>query len=300
MHKLEKLLNEGHVELVLKLTEECKDFEEVLFRSRALRMMGKLNEVPELYSFYQDLLDQNIEICLPVHIDVFLQLGQYDEARKILEHYSNLPYQSQKVEEMLRAFPSYINREESQSKARTGSMGEDEIAEFLLSNDTYSVMAGLQMVRERKASNFIEEFKKILTNPKIMPTARGMALAVLEQEAINADFNFLDWDNKSMVVNPSKLENPFQDSVFTETLDKIESSNDITFMDIARQVLLTYCLAAHPHRMNDNPDIVFAVVKVVALEALSQSEDVNKVAEEYHLNLEELNKEIDKVKSYLS
>ena len=298
MHKLEKLLNNGEAELVLKLTENTNDFEELLFRTRALRMLDRLKDVPEVFDMYHDVLDSNLEISMPVHIDALILLNRFDDARKAISYYSNLPYQNQRVEEMLKAFPDYINREEIRAKSKSGYLSDEELADYLLSKDDDMVATGLQMIKERRVENFVDEIKQVMST-KHKAYVRGLALAILNSEKIDSECDFLDWNEKKIRVNPNKLLDPFNDNVFENVLNKIEEDDDITFIDIAKQVLFTYVLAAYPHKMDESADMIYAMVRYVTLDALSQSDDIEKLAQKYHLDKKKLEAHIQRAMTYI-
>ena len=298
MHKLEKLLNNGEAELVLKLTENTTDWEELLFRTRALRMLNRLKEVPEIFDLYHDVLNQRLDLTMPVHIAALIDLGEFDEARKAIGYYANLPYQNQIVEEMIRGFPRYIDQEEMMSKNKNRGISDEEVAELLMSDKDDEVLTGLEMVKTRRVDNFIPEFEKIFKN-KHKAYVRGMALALANHDKIDKDFSFLDWNEVPVKINPIKIEEPFKDKVFDDVYNRIKSSNDITYIDIAERILFTYEIGAYPYHMDESSDMIYATVRFVALQALMQSINIDELVEKYHLDKAKLEAHIARATSFI-
>ena len=300
MHKLEQLLRNNQFELVIKLTENTEDFDELIYRIDAFRSLKLPEEVLKVIESHHEVLDDDLLYTLPMHIGTLIDLRRFKEAREAFEYYSNLPYQSQEVEEMLRAYPRYIDREEMRSKSKSSSMSDDELMDMLENEDDYEVMTALDMIRtSRNIDNFLTEFAHLLVS-KRRDHIRGMALVILISKNVNRDFEYLDWNGNKIVVNPSKLVDPFLDKMFQQAYMRIQNDNDVTFVQIANQVMIYLVMGACPHPIDDSSEMIYGAIYIVTKETLKQSVEVEQYAKTNHLDPKRLQFLVDKTTSYIN
>ena len=118
MDSLKSLIDARKYELVLKLTEKSTQPNDLFYRIAALTCLGKYEDALFEIQDHTEALETKLDALIPVHIQLLCTLGRYEQAEVALEHYSNLPYQSQVVEEILRKMPTLIAQEERKSTVK--------------------------------------------------------------------------------------------------------------------------------------------------------------------------------------
>ena len=112
MDSLKTLMDKKQYDLVIKLTENSQDALALLYRISALLAVGQSEQALIVIKGNRDILQTKLSLLIKFHIEILCLLGRYDEAYDELRYYQELPYESQEVEEILRAMPEYIRKEE--------------------------------------------------------------------------------------------------------------------------------------------------------------------------------------------
>ena len=117
MDSLKSLLDAKKYDLVLKLTQGSADKNDLFYRIAAYIGLAQYENALYVIQDHQAILEANLVALIPAHIELLCVLQRFEQAQAILEYYSNLPYQSQAVEEILRKMPEVIKKEEEKDQA---------------------------------------------------------------------------------------------------------------------------------------------------------------------------------------
>ena len=205
MDSLKSLIDQQKYDLVIKLTERSTEASDLFHRIAAFSCLGKYEEALYVIQDHQKVLEEKLPHLISIHIELLCALERFDQAESVLEYYSNLPYHSQIVEELLRKMPKLI--EEEEKKKHIGyNFSEDEILKLLHSSKNEDVLFSLDLIKTRDIYSFLPELAKLLvSHPK--KTIRSMILLLLVQKEIDRDIMFMD--DAIIKVNPKKLTQPF-------------------------------------------------------------------------------------------
>ena len=179
MDNLKTLMDRKEYDLVLRLTKNSTDPNELFYRVSALIASGKYQDGLACIEDNKTILQKDLYLLMHVHIELLCILGKFDEAYAALEYYKNLPYESQKVEELLKELPNVIRLEE-RKRFTTNVMDEDELIKKLGSDDSNEVLIALDSVRSRDIGPYLGAVNKIMVSfPK--QSIRSFALLLLVQ-----------------------------------------------------------------------------------------------------------------------
>jgi hypothetical protein len=116
MDSFETLLEKGQYELIIKATNDLKEPEAIFYRIIAFASILKFKEALEVLTSNRNILEEaNMKLCIQLHIDVLILLGEFDLAFEEFRYYKERPYVSQEVEELLKSLPKYIREKEKES-----------------------------------------------------------------------------------------------------------------------------------------------------------------------------------------
>jgi len=291
MDSLKSLLDAKKYELVIKLTDTSREANDLFYRISAFIFLGKYEDALYVIQDNQLTLQKsNLAALINVHIELLCTLQRYEQAYSILDYYSNLPYESQVVEEILRKMPSIIENEEKRKNA-VGSMSEEEIIEKLHSDNAEEVLFALDVIKKLDVLTFLSEIAYVLVkNPK--QTVRSFALMLLVKKELDRDLDFLSY-NGLIKVNPKKLSAPFTGLIFNSILKRMDLEyKNSTISQNGAQILSTYVIYTYPHEINKDEDEILGAVYLYSLYLLQD----NSVTLDDYVTIHNVDKE--KLKAY--
>lgn len=291
MDSLKGLLDAKKYELVLKLTEKSREPGDFFYRVSAYICLGQYEDALNVIQDHQnDMQKHNMAALINAHIELLCALQRYEQAYSALDYYSNLPYESQVVEEILRKMPDVISQEERRKNA-IGTMSEDEIIDKLNSNSSEEVLFALDVIKKLDIFTYLNEIARILAeNPK--QTIRSFALMLLVQKEVDREFNFLSY--KGLVkVNPKKLLPPFTGDSFNSLLKRMDQEfKNSTISQNGAQVLSSYVIYTYPHQIDKDKEEILGAIYLYCLYLLQD----NSVTLDDYVVIHNLDKE--KIKHY--
>ena len=284
MDSLKALMDRKEYELVIKLTADSTDMNYLFYRISAFLALGRGEEALAVIKNNRKILEGDLPLLMKIHIEILCLLNNFDEAYQEADYYKNLPYVSQRCEELIAELPKLIREEEKKSLS-SKELSNDSLRERLKSQDSGVVLPALDMVRNRDVNIFIKDIQNILVKfPK--QSIRSFALLLLVQKHINLDLQFNHIGN-TITINPSKLEPPFVGNEFNDFVRALQSElKDPVVVEDSVQILSTYIIYMYPEKL----EIPYPVL----LEALATiSHEYLQIAEEESLEERCLNKNID-------
>ena len=133
MDSLKSLYDSKQYELILKLTATSLIESDLFYRIAAFTALGQYDDALFVIQDHQRILEHDLATLVPIHIDLLCTLERFDQAYSILDYYSNLPYQSQIVEETLASMKKVIASEEKKNHLYT--ISDEELIKLLLSEE---------------------------------------------------------------------------------------------------------------------------------------------------------------------
>ena len=251
MDSLKTLMEKNQYDLVIKLTENSSDSISLFYRLTAFIAVGKNEEALSLIKNKRDVLKNKLNLLVKIHIEILCLLNRFDEAYEELKYYENLPYESQEVEEVLRAMPAYIRNAEKNSYGPRRH-NEDDIRVRLLSKNEEDVLAALDEIKSQPIEDYLLNILNIIrSHPR--QVVRTFGLLLLVHSNYDKKVKFLH--HKDLIeVNPSLLPEPF----VVPGLKRMEDVSfamqkeyrDPTVAQNALQLLASYLLYIYPNQID--------------------------------------------------
>lgn len=297
MDSLKTLMDKKAYDLVISLTENSQDSLSLFYRISALLAVGKSADALNVIISKQKILQEKLALLVKIHIEILCLLGRFDEAYDQLRYYVELPYQNQETEEVLRAMPDYIRKEEKNSYQHR-VIDEEELLNKLMSKNEEEVLAALDALKEQKLDPYLLAILKIVRSfPK--QVVRTFALLLLVNQKYDKEVDFLH-NNELKKVVPSSLEEPFAVPGFknlNELSFALQSQyHDPSIASNALQIVSSYLLYIYPNRLNLNPDEIVVIFGFLAKRLLRVNEDdLKDVCEEKGLNYLSISQKINEI-----
>lgn len=292
MDNLKSLMDKKQYSLVVKVTENAKDINDLFYRVSAFLALGKPEESLKVIDDNKDVLEHNLKILIKIHLEILCILGKFDDAYSKLKYYENLPYVSQEVEEILREMPNYIRQEEKRSYAST-NYSDAQIGKLLCSKDQYEVLMGLDLIRDRDITPYNSIISNVMVN-FAKQSVRSFALLLLVQKKVDRVYKF-NHCGEVINVNPSELIPPFIGDEFNNLVRELDASfKNPSLSENAVQILSSHLLYIYPQYIEyDDPCLIEALYQLASSYLKSETdEDLDTRC--FNLNLSK-----DKVEKYI-
>ena len=294
MDSLKTLMDKKQYDLVIKLTENSGDSLSLFYRISALLAVGQSKEALNVINEHRNILQSKLSLLVKIHIEILCLLEMFDEAYVQLHYYEELPYESQEVEEMLKAMKEYIRKEEKNNYQKH-SLSEDEILTKLMSKNADEVLAALDSLKNQRLDHYLLALFRIMRSfPK--QVVRTFALLLLVNEKYDKEIDFLYHEQMIKVV-PSSLEEPFLVKDF-KNLEDLSFAFQSMYHDPsvalnAMQIVSSYLLYNYPRQIDMTADEVLVVFGFLAKKLLMvNDDDLKMVCEERGLNLDSIKEKI--------
>lgn len=297
MDSLKSLMEKSQYDLVIKLTENSTDSVSLFYRLTALVAVGQVEEALNLIMTKREILQKQLNLLVKFHIETLCIMGRFDEAYDALKYYENLPYESQEVEEILRAMPSYIRNAEKES-FRSKNVDEDELNKRLLSDNEDEVLGALDEIKSLPLNTFLPNILKLVrSHPR--QAIRSFSLLLLVHANYQQQVEFLH-NGKLVKVNPSLLPEPFTVPGYKDLNDitnaLMKEYRDPTVMHNALHVLSSYLLYIYPDSLAVEKNEVLVVFGYVAKKLLQiDTSDLEKVCKQKGLDYQKVDQLINKI-----
>ena len=268
MDNLRSLFDKKEYDLVIKLTRNSSDVDDLFYCLSAYLSLNKINEALELIKEKKSILESRLPMLMRTHVELLCLAQKFDEAYKVIKEYEYMPYFSQEAEETLKSLPNVV-REYERNFYKAHELNEDELMKALLSKDANVVIGALDSLREKDITPYLIYLSKILTDfPK--QSIRSFALLLLVQKNFDklVKFNHM---GKVIEVKPSELKAPFVDEEFNDLSHKLlEKYKDSSLSMNALQILSTYLIYIYPEEVDYNDPLLIEALKIVTSSYLKQ------------------------------
>lgn len=274
MDSLKTLMDKKSYDLVIKLTENSNDALSLFYRLSALLAVGQSEEALNLIYTKRIILQSRLAILIKIHIEILCLLKRFDEAYNELKYYEELPYESQEVEELLKAMPDYIKKEEMNRGPRH-MMDEEEIQQKLLSKNDEEVLSALDEIKNLRVEPYLLPILKIMRSyPR--QVVRSFALLLLVNQKYDKEVDFLQ-EGKMIKVVPSSLEEPFTipgfDNLQAFSFALQSLYHDPSIANNAMNIVSSYIIYIYPNKISYSPDESLIIFGYLAKRLLQIEED---------------------------
>ena len=302
MDSLKTLMDKKQYDLVIKLTENSNDSIALFYRLSALLAVGKSEDALMLIKTKRLILQKKLSLLIKFHIEILCLLGRYDEAYEELKYYQDLPYESQEVEEILRAMPTYIRDQEKASFGRK-QLDEDEVRARLMSKNDEEVLAALDEIKTLPINDYLLNILKLIrSHPR--QVIRSFALLLLVNAKYDKEVEFLHFD-KLVKVNPAQLPEPF----IVPGFDDLENLSfalqneyrDPSVAQNALHVISSYMLYIYPSALNLEKEETIVIFGYLAKHLLQiETDDLESVCEQKGLDFDKISGQIKEIEEDLN
>lgn len=267
MDNLKSLIEQKNYNLVIKLTNNSTNVDDLFYRLSAFTAKGDIDHAINLIDKNSKILETKLPFLMQTHIELLCLAKRFDEAYEKIKYYENLPYYSQQAEEILKELPSIVRHYE-RSLNNSKYLDEDELIKDLLSNDDQIVLAALDNLKEVDIKPYLIYISKILSSyPK--QSIRSFALLLLVHKKLDNTFDFLHI-NKIIKVNPSRLNPPFVGKDFENLIKRMdECFRDPSISKNALSILSSYVIYVYPEEVDYSNQHLLDAVRYVACKYLS-------------------------------
>ena len=268
MDNLRSLFDKKEYDLVIKLTRNSSDVDDLFYCLSAYLSLNKINEALELIKEKKSILETRLPMLMRTHVELLCLAQKFDEAYKVIKEYEYMPYFSQEAEETLKSLPNIV-REYERNFYKAHELNEDELMKALLSKDANVVIGALDSLREKDITPYLIYLSKILTDfPK--QSIRSFALLLLVQKELNKVMKF-NHMGKVIEVNPSELKAPFIGNEFSDISSKlVEVYKDSSLSVNALQILSTYLIYIYPEEVDYSDPMLIEALRIITSKYLKQ------------------------------
>ena len=298
MDNYKTLLEKKEYDLLLSLTEGDLSPAGLSYRASAYLAKGDAKQAFNILNAHRDeLYKVNPLKTMKSIFELRFILKEFEEAYDDLEHFENLPYVSQEVEEYLHALPKLIRTEERNSSL-SDKYSEEEIIEKLSEkSDDYEIISTLNIIGPWRAKDYVRSLVNLVTGQK-SSLVRTYALMYLIAAKYDKEITLIK-NGKTFNIVPARIDPPFTGKEFEDFREKLdESVNDPSVSNVAKKLLNDYIFELFPETLpleKEGPVYLLAFSSL-AHEYLSSEFDLVKECEEKNVNLEEVKALIEKVK----
>ena len=297
MDSLKTLMDKKQYDLVIELTKNSVDPNDLFFRVSAVLASGKGQEALSVIESNRKILESDLSLLMKVHIEILCLLNMFDKAYEEMEYYKNLPYVSQQVEEMLDILPKMI-REEEKKQFASKNLSDDELRKRLMSSDEHLVLPSVDLLRDKDLNLFLKEIKHILKEFPIQ-SIRSFTLLLCVQKHLNQTLAF-NHMGQIIEVNPSVLEPPFIGDEFNSFLRYFQSEvKDPVVSENAIQIFSSFIIYIYPETITVSYPVLALALKYIAYEYLRMDNEMNiaEACSEKNVSEDEVKELIQRIKS---
>ena len=207
MNKLNELIEQQKFKEIISLYADSKDIEEMFAYALALAIEGDVFASNEYFKKHYEILIKQPVRLINSHVNIFLYLGQFKNAKEIVEYYEDKPYISQEVEETFIALKAKIEKAEKDSFTDGDSMNIQTIKKHLLSKNDSLIQKAVMSLKDYRLDTFINILTALLVDTSIKPGTRMLILMYLKIENYNKEVQFYYYLSNSVIsVIPSEID----------------------------------------------------------------------------------------------
>lgn len=293
MDSLKTLFDKKQYKLIVSLTENSNDETGLFYRLSSLTSLGEYSSALTLIEQHRKIFEKNMIALLKIHFEILFQLNEFDKAYKEIEYYQSCPYVSQEVEEYLTLLPKIVRSAEKGVAFQKDVSNEELITIFLTNTDDYEVLLAMEKIKSADKTPFISSLVKVcLSENRLHPYVRTYALLILVDAKYNKELSFPK-NGKTYHIVPCNLFTPYTGIEYNNFIKKMTNlCRNPSLTNVAINMLNEYVMNCYPDNIfGKNDDLLLASLIALADSYFSTNEDINFIAKELNLNIEEVKNE---------
>ncbi|MCQ2742279.1 MAG: hypothetical protein MJ239_03160 [Bacilli bacterium] len=301
MDSLKSLLDRKEYDLLLDLTKQSSDPEEIFYRITALTAQNKGKEaLAELILNRPTLYKHNPGLCLKANFELRFILKQWDDAYKDIKFFEDQPYVSQEIEEQLRALPEVVRSNERASEFVRTYEPEDVIKALIESKDDYEVLAMLNYIKVKDCAIYKPYIGKVVESnrhPYVKTFALLLLIALGSSEKVKLEKN-----GKTFELVPSDTIPPYSGEEYNSVCRSLRDlCKDPSVYNVAKEIMDNCIIDMFPEKvyLDKNDKNTFGGLYLLALKYLQSEEDPSARLNEEKINLEDAKKREEEISSVL-
>ena len=293
--KVQKLLSENKYEEILELVKGEHDPIFYLYQIIAYMGLSKYDEALEVINKHHVILEEEfLPMLIDLHIAILREKKDVVGLMKAKEHYNELPYHSQVVEEKLRSFDDIIKATVASLTNKDEKMSLSSVKRLIESSDLSQAFEGLKYLDTFETSEMIDYIRDLMISHPLIPV-RASLVFFLGERGFDEDVKYKTYQNEIVEINPKHI-NERHSKLKTEKyiLKALEYvQKDISLENIIRTIYTIYELIIIPQEVDENDETFFMALAYLAKTYMNINEEVPQV-------VKDLAEEIDNVtKLYL-
>lgn len=279
LEQIQRCLSLGKYEEIVSLTKDETEPIYLLYLIAAFISLEKYDEGLLVIEKHHVILEAEF---LPSLIDFHIALlkGKKDVVglMKAKEHYNELPYHSQVVEEKLRSFDDIIKIVVSSMSQKDERMSFENVKRLLETNEVTQCYEGLKYLESYSLEESIDYIKDQLINHPLS-IIRSSLVFHLGEHNYDEMVDFKTYQDKIIKINPkiindkhSRLKNEKYVQRACEYIDK-----DVSLENIIRTIYTIYELVILPDEIDENDETFFMALAHLAKKYMNIKEEVTSV-----------------------
>lgn len=247
---------------------------------------------------HKDLLKREPALYIKYHVSFYMNLEQYDKAKKVINNYKELPYISMEIEDLYKELLDEINHIKSISSEK--NYDELQLKKMLFSSKEESIVVALRNLAKQNIRMHLELIKEFLISDANYKF-KTLAIFILQEQGVNLDIKVLK-NGKIFTYNPVKLKSPFEDERYIICYNQIVeiTQKEPSLSKLAIEFLNTIQIKEFPSTLLDLYDpILFAEILVdITYTSIDRETNAIQIKDKYNLSDEDFDQmliEISKV-----
>ena len=293
--KVQKLLSENKYEEILDVCKGEHDPIFYLYQIIANMGLARYDDALEVINKHHVILEEAfLPMLIDLHVAILREKKDIVGLMKAKEHYNELPYHSQVVEEKLRAFDDIIKATVASISNKDEKMSLSSVKRMIESTDLSQAFEGLKYLDSFEMKEIIDYVKGLLIDHTLIPV-RASIVFYLGEKGFDELVKYKTYQNEIVEINPKYI-NERHSKLKTEKyiLKALEYvQKDISLENIIRTIYTIYELIIIPQEVDENDETFFMALAYIAKTFMNINEEVPQV-------VKDLAEEIDNVtKLYL-
>lgn len=289
MSRLDELLKQQNYTEIIKLYAHSNDIEEMFSYALSLAILNQTKEANEYFIKHNDVLISQPVRLINSHVNTYLYVNDFLNAKKVVEYYEDKPYISQEVEECFINVKNKIIEAEKRS-LKTSEIDVATIRKYLSSKNDSLIQKAIMKMRDYKINTFINELRDILIDSSLKASTRMLTIMLLKIENYNGVLDFFYFiKNKIINIDLNKIELINYQTYSLRFNDLISSINNSSIQDTFLSYLQTFDMMFFPLKCPYKDEAIFYAILLYCYELYGQDkEEINNKIKSSNIKKEEI------------
>lgn len=277
--QVQKCFLEGDYEGVLSILKDQDDSLSLIYKLTAMLALDKNDEALDLINKYQSELEKDfLPNLIDLHISFLRRKLDIVGLMKAKEHYNDLPYHSQVVEEKLRAFDDIIKETLNEINRKDHKHTFEDSKKLILSSDMSDVYDGIKDLENYKMEEILPFILENLISAKNI-YARSALLIFLGEHNHNEVVKYLNKDKIIIDVNPVLMMKNHTKKKSDEIINNICKylDKDVTLENFARSLYTLYEMVIMPDYIREDDETFFEALAYLSKTYMNINEETTPI-----------------------